>query len=79
MKINWKKEIYSITIKQGDANFKQYAMDNRSYARINGKWHLNSGGNELDFHRMGDEELTSLLEAEFQSMVREEKLNKLLC
>ena len=27
-------------------------MDNRSYCRINGKWHYNSGGSQLDWREM---------------------------
>ena len=36
MKINWKKEVYSVSIPKGDEYFQQYSMDNYTYARING-------------------------------------------
>ena len=52
MKIHSYKEIYSISIDQGDPEFKPLGMDNRSYCRINGKWHYNSGGSQLDWRKM---------------------------
>lgn len=52
MKIHSYKELYSISIDQGDPLFKPLSMDNRSYCRINGKWHYNSGGSQLDWREM---------------------------
>jgi hypothetical protein len=52
MKIHWKKELYSISIEEDDPLFKPLGMDNRSYCRINGKWHHNTGGTELEWRKM---------------------------
>lgn len=52
MKIHSYKELYSISIDQGDPLFKPLGMDNRSYCRINGRWHYNSGGSQLDWTEM---------------------------
>jgi hypothetical protein len=53
-------------------------MDNRQYARINGRWHYHTGGNELDWRAMDEKAKTDLLEAEFQRLIRAEKLNQLV-
>jgi hypothetical protein len=52
MKIHWKKELYSISIDDNDPLFKPLGMDNRSYCRINGQWHYNSGGTQLEWRKM---------------------------
>ena len=68
MKINWKKEVYSVSIPKGDTHFQQYSMDNRSYSRINGKWHVNTGGSELEWRRVNKKE-QELLEDVFKNTV----------
>ena len=68
MKINWKKEVYSVSILKGDTHFQQYSMDNRSYSRINGKWHVNTGGSELEWRRVNKKE-QELLEDVFKNTV----------
>jgi hypothetical protein len=65
MKIHSKKELYSISIDQGDPLFKPFGMDNRSYCRINGKWHHNTGGSQLDWAKMKDAEQIKLIEDVF--------------
>ena len=40
-------------------------MDNRSYCRINGKWHHNTGGSPLDWGKMKDTEQIKLIEDVF--------------
>lgn len=65
MKIHSYKELYSISIDQGDPLFKPLSMDNRSYCRINGKWHYNSGGSQLDWGKMKNKEQIKLIEDVF--------------
>lgn len=65
MKIHSYKELYSISIDQGDPLFKPLSMDNRSYCRINGKWHYNSGGSQLDWREMKNKEQIKLIEDVF--------------
>lgn len=65
MKIHSYKEIYSISIDQGDPEFKPLDMDNRSYCRINGKWHHNTGGSQLDWGKMKNKEQIKLIEDVF--------------
>lgn len=65
MKIHSYKEIYSISIGEGDPEFKPLGMDNRSYCRINGKWHHNTGGSQLDWGKMKNKEQIKLIEDVF--------------
>lgn len=65
MKIHWKKEIYLVS------------MDNASYSRINGEWHVNTGGNPLEWSKVNKN--TSLsLENEFVKIQRKEKLKHIM-
>lgn len=68
MKINWKKEVYSVSIPKGDKYFQQYSMDNYTYARINGFWHGNTGGCELEWRKLNKKE-SKLLEDVFLNIV----------
>jgi hypothetical protein len=77
MAIISKREVYEVVIREGDTHFSQYKMDNRSYARINGKWHFNTGGGVLNWRGSNEKEST-LLEAEFIRINRQERLDKLL-
>jgi len=78
MKVHWKKEIYSIGIENWDPIFTEYNMDNRQYARINGKWHYHTGGSELEWRAMDRKKETDLLEVEFQKLMRADKLDQLV-
>ena len=53
-------------------------MDNRQYARINGKWHYHTGGSELEWRAMDRKKETDLLEVEFQKLMRADKLDQLV-
>lgn len=72
-----KKEIYLVTIPNRDEDFRQYYMDNREYARINGVWHVNTGGGVLSWAKADSDE-SELLEAGFQSTLRQDKLDSLV-
>ena len=65
MKIHSYKELYSISIDEDDPEFKPLGMANRSYCRINGKWHYNSGGSQLDWRKMKNAEEIRLIEDVF--------------
>lgn len=71
MKINWHKEIYSVT------------MNDRPYARINGVWHVHTSlaANELQWSLINKDysgNMINKLETEFQILIRQEKLDNLL-
>ena len=65
MKIHSYKELYSISIDEDDPEFKPLGMDNRSYCRINGQWHHNTGGSQLDWGKMKNKEQIKLIEDVF--------------
>lgn len=70
MKLIYKKEIYRIIYK------------NRTYCRINNQWYYNSGGSELDWNKCRDniglDVTIDELEQEFQKLIREQKLERIL-
>lgn len=80
MEIKWKKEVILITIHKGDKFFKDKKldnyiasygvsamMDNTQYSRINGEWHVNTGGSELNWTKISKKS-SKLLEDRYQEI-----------
>lgn len=66
MIIHFHKDIYSVSV---------YG---RQYARINGRWHVHTGGNELQWSPVNKVSMINKLEAEFQIIIRQQKLDSLV-
>jgi hypothetical protein len=64
MIIHGRKEIYSVS------------LNNASYCRINGKWKVNTGGNELDWSKV-NKNIETILEQKFIQELRKLKLKEL--
>jgi predicted RNA-binding protein len=69
MEIEYKKEIYRVSVECGDKFFKEHkmkggTMDCSDYVRINDEWFVNTGGCVLEWGKVNDEQ-ARLLEDKF--------------
>jgi len=68
MHIQYKQEIFVVTIPSGDEYFTKLYMDGFSFARVNGVWKHYTGGNLSETNPIDNEEFCNVLEERFQNI-----------
>ena len=85
MIVNSKYVSYTVSIKRGDNVYTIHDLDNHTYARIDGEWRHNTGGEIFEWRSCQTHickcgcgySKGELLEAGFQKTQRNEKINQI--